>query len=222
MSKRKFTEESKNLREWFKTNIPPIVPIMHFRLYSKNNDQSPSKWHDFEKEYQMIFDRIDWPHFISFFLLNSQYLDKNCYHQFLLKTIASKFQIKDALEILYEARNILKNEIRDIKLEIEKARSQLFTDGIEIIFISSFDFEDDSEDDTTNEEKKIISEIAILKVEWSNKIHIWFPNIIKKEIETLLILSLFNTKTKQPQFPNCYFYKLPRDIKYEIFKFISC
>ena len=43
----------------------------------------------------------------------------------------------------------------------------------------------------------------------------------KEQIKTILLLSLFNPTTKQPQHPNCYFYKLPRDMKFEIFKFIS-
>ena len=55
--------------------------------------------------------------------------------------------------------------------------------------------------------------------EWNISNHKLFSRKTKEQIKTILLLSLLNS-TKQPQHPNCYFYKLPRDIRFEIFKFI--
>ena len=57
--------------------------------------------------------------------------------------------------------------------------------------------------------------------EWNTTNHKLFSTKTKEQIKTILLLSLFNSITKQPQHPSCYFYKLPRDIRFEIFKFIS-
>ena len=56
--------------------------------------------------------------------------------------------------------------------------------------------------------------------EWNISNHFKFSTKIKEQIKTILLLSLFNPTTKQPQHSNCYFYKLPREIRFEIFKFI--
>ena len=56
--------------------------------------------------------------------------------------------------------------------------------------------------------------------EWKPSNHKLFSTKTKEQIKTILLLSLFNSKN-QPRHPSCYFYKLPRDIRFEIFKFIS-
>ena len=56
--------------------------------------------------------------------------------------------------------------------------------------------------------------------EWNTLIYTLFSTKTKEQIKTILLLSLLNS-TKQPQHPSCYFYKLPQDICFEIFKFIS-
>lgn len=60
-----------------------------------------------------------------------------------------------------------------------------------------------------------------LPLEWNIKIHKLFLKSTKSEIETILLLSLLNESTQFPKYSQCYFYKLPKDMKYEIFKFIA-
>ena len=56
--------------------------------------------------------------------------------------------------------------------------------------------------------------------EWNTSNHKLFSRKTKGQIKTILLLSLFNSTTKQPIHSSCYFYRLPKDIRFEIFKFI--
>lgn len=60
-----------------------------------------------------------------------------------------------------------------------------------------------------------------LRGEWSYKKHHLFLNEIQNEIFTVLLLSLLNPITKYPRHPNCLLYILPKEIKFELIKFIA-
>lgn len=62
---------------------------------------------------------------------------------------------------------------------------------------------------------------CIYSEEWNFFNYKLFPKSIKEQIKTILLLSLFNQTTREPLHPQSYLFKLPRDIKYEIFKFIA-
>ena len=57
--------------------------------------------------------------------------------------------------------------------------------------------------------------------EWTTKKHKLFPLETKEEIFTILLLSLFHPTTSRARHPTTIFYKLPRDMRFEIFKFIA-
>lgn len=56
---------------------------------------------------------------------------------------------------------------------------------------------------------------------WTTKTHHLFPISTRNVIITILKLSLLNTNTFEPKYPQSYFWKLPKDILYLIFQFIA-
>jgi len=57
--------------------------------------------------------------------------------------------------------------------------------------------------------------------EWNSSNHKLFPQETKEEIFTILLLSLFHPTTSHARHPTTIFYKLPRDMRFELFKFIA-
>jgi len=57
--------------------------------------------------------------------------------------------------------------------------------------------------------------------EWTTKNHKLFSRRTKQEIFTILLLSLFNPSTSVPIHPNSKFYLLPKDMRFELVKFIA-
>ena len=58
-------------------------------------------------------------------------------------------------------------------------------------------------------------------IEWTTKNHKLFSRRTKEEIFTILLLSLLNPSTSTPYHPNSKFYLLPKDMRFELFKFIA-
>jgi len=56
---------------------------------------------------------------------------------------------------------------------------------------------------------------------WNPSNHHLFPSIFKDEVKLLLILSLIDPIKRTPKHPSCLFYKLPRDLLYYLFQFLS-
>jgi len=58
-------------------------------------------------------------------------------------------------------------------------------------------------------------------IEWTTKNHKLFSKRTKEEIFTILLLSLLNPSTSTPYHPNSKFYLLPKDMRFELFKFVA-
>jgi len=91
----------------------------------------------------------------------------------------------------------------------------------ELVSGSNLGFDEPSEISSLSKIEVIPFETMCYFIEWNISNHKLFSRKTKEQIFTILLLSLFNPTTKQPQHPSCYLYKLPRDIRFEIFKFIS-
>ena len=165
---------------------------------------------------------MDWIHIFVFFhmekffssdflrILNSEIIYEFYYKDIIFLNISS--QIRMCLEMLSDCRNItMKNS------EGKNIRKLLYHYGISFCFSRVFV---SNVIDQENVETIFDKEFYKWNFKWNSKIHIWFPQSFKNTVETILLLSLFNLTTNQPQHPNCYFYELPRDIKFEIFKLI--
>ena len=57
--------------------------------------------------------------------------------------------------------------------------------------------------------------------EWTTKNHKLFPKQTRQEIETILLLSQFKSSGSTPKHPNSMLYTLPKEIKFEVIKFIA-
>ena len=61
-----------------------------------------------------------------------------------------------------------------------------------------------------------------LEIPWSIQIHHYFPKPINMAIKTILILSRsYDPITKEPKYPQSFFYKLPKPILFILFQFIA-
>lgn len=62
------------------------------------------------------------------------------------------------------------------------------------------------------------AEMLVMRTQkkWKPSKHHRFPLYIQNIVRTLMILSLKDPITLEPRYPQCLFYKLPRDILYQI------
>jgi hypothetical protein len=84
--------------------------------------------------------------------------------------------------------------------------------------------------DELNDKFTILTEIRSIKkfisflikvTEWTTKNHKLFPKQTKQEIETILLLSQFKSSRSTPIHPNSLLSTLPKEIKFEVIKFIA-
>jgi len=61
----------------------------------------------------------------------------------------------------------------------------------------------------------------ISPLEWNPSLHHQFPSSIRNEIKIMMMISLRNPITKEPNHPESFFYLIPKDILFIIARFIA-
>jgi len=61
----------------------------------------------------------------------------------------------------------------------------------------------------------------IFKMLWTPKTHNCYSSFIKKQIITVMTLSLKFTTTNEPRYPEIFFYKLSKDTLFTIFQYLA-
>jgi len=68
---------------------------------------------------------------------------------------------------------------------------------------------------------KPIEQFLQEQIFWNPSSHYTFTSFIKKQIITIMILTLKSPISNKPYFPEILFYQLPKDILYSIFKYLA-
>ena len=173
----------------------------------------------YEKRYKY---RVNWTNFIAFFIeLNT--VDSDVYkcsnklvNALILIQIFNNSGFQITLEVLSDARIILFKKFSNINSIIDELA--FLSTNCSHHFLSYYHKQ--KWDRLNKYLNYTLPFLCFQFLSWSPKLHYLFPSETQQQIKTILLLSLFNPKTKQPQHSNCYFYKLPREIRFEIFKLL--